>query len=410
MSNWINYNCSGNRPWLLLMAMLLNASTGVSAQCITPANNKTIPDIKLSLLVDGLQEPVAIAHAGDGSQRLFVLEQKGRIRVIHKGKLLDKPFMDISDRVRSGGERGLLGIAFHPQYKTSGRFFLDYTSDQNGLRTLVSEFHVDPSGTININKERILLTIPQPYGNHNGGQLAFGPDGYLYIGVGDGGAGDDPENNGQNLNSLLGSILRIDVDKTDGKRNYAIPADNPYINQNNARPEIWAWGLRNPWRFSFDRNTGKLYVADVGQNETEEIDIIKRGHNYGWRIMEGPHCTPGVNPKCNSKGLTPPLYSYNHDLGRSITGGYVYRGNAIKGLCGTYIYGDFVSQAIWGLRQSNGRVVAHKTLFDPRSLLRLAIDYFKDDGLLISTFGEDEAGEIYVAAYQSGRIYKIVSR
>jgi glucose/arabinose dehydrogenase len=410
MPNWINYSLFSCRPWLLVTILLLIAATEAGAQCTAPANSTAIPDIKLSLLVDGLQQPVAIAHANDGSQRLFILEQEGRIRIIHKGKLQDRPFMDIRNRVSSGGERGLLGIAFHPQFRTNGRFFINYTGNKDGLRIFVSEFQANPSGAVNINSERQLLSIAQPYSNHNGGQLAFGPDGYLYIGMGDGGSGDDPHNHGQNLSTLLGSILRIDVNKTAGKLNYAIPADNPYVNNNKARPEIWAWGLRNPWRFSFDRNTGELYAADVGQDETEEIDIIKRGHNYGWRIMEGPHCTPGVNPKCNNKGLTLPLYSYNHDIGRSITGGYVYRGNAVKGLCGTYIYGDFVSQAIWGLRQNKGKVVAHKTLFDPRSLLRLAIDYFKDDGLLISTFGEDEAGEIYVAAYQSGRIYKIVSR
>jgi glucose/arabinose dehydrogenase len=252
--------------------------------------------------------------------------------------------------------------------------------------------------------------IKQPWGNHNGGQLAFGPDGYLYIATGDGGAGNDPNNNGQNRNTLLGTILRIDVDRRDGERAYGIPPDNPFVNTPGARPEIWAWGLRNPWRFSFDRLTGELYAADVGQDDVEEIDIIERGRNYGWRIMEGNICTPGVNPDCKPQGLTPPIYTYDHAVGRSITGGYVYRGQRFAELCGVYLYGDFVSQAIWGLRVKNGKVMQHKTLFAARSLLRLAVDYFRDDGLLISSFGEDEAGEVYVASYESGRVYRIVKK
>ncbi len=374
------------------------------------STNLGIPDIKLQVIAKNIDNPVAITHAGDGSGRLFVLEQDGRVRVIKNRNLNPQPFLDIRDRVVTGGEKGLLGIAFHPQFKTNRRFYLNYTTKRPTLTTIVAQYRVNEQGVATANSERILLTITQPWGNHNGGQLAFGTDGYLYIAMGDGGSGNDPTNNGQNLSTLLGTILRIDVDSSTSDKAYAIPGDNPLLRVKNARPEIWAWGLRNPWRFSFDRLTGDLYAADVGQDDVEEINIIEKGKNYGWRIMEGPICTPGVNPVCQRTGLTLPVYSYRHDKGASITGGYVYRGKNFPELCGTYIYGDFVSQAIWGLRVQNGRVIQHKTLFSNKSLFRLAIDYFRDDGLLISTFGEDEVGELYVAAYQSGRIYKIVRK
>ena len=394
-----------SRAIFTLMGLLLS-QTGLSTECL---EGDTIPEIQLQAVVSGLEEPVAISHAGDGSGRLFVLEQAGRIRVIDKGKLQEKPLLDISGQLSAGGERGLLGIAFHPRFKQNGLLYLNYTAKQPNLKSFISEFQFKGS-SINAKSERVLLTYEQPWSNHNGGQLAFGPDSYLYIAVGDGGSGNDPQNNGQKLATLLGSILRIDIDHKDEGKAYAIPTDNPFVNTPNARPEIFAYGLRNPWRFSFDRQTDHLYAADVGQNEIEEIDIIEKGKNYGWRVMEGPQCTPGVNRDCSKKGYTLPIYSYNHDIGRSITGGYVYRGKAVPGLCGTYLYGDFVNQAIWGLRYKDGKVVAHKTLYDPKSLLSLAIDYFRDDGLLISTFGEDEDGEVYVGAYQSGIIYRIIRK
>ncbi|MBD3610774.1 MAG: PQQ-dependent sugar dehydrogenase [Gammaproteobacteria bacterium] len=387
-----------------LLALLLPLTVQANS---CDALGEAIPDIKLVKVVEGLDSPVTITHANDGSGRLFVVEQEGRIREINNDQLVKQPFLDIHDRVVDGGERGLLGLAFHPNFKANGQFYVNYTTELNDqLYTVVSEFQVI-TGLAKPGSERILLTVSQPWGNHNGGQLAFGPDGYLYIAMGDGGAGDDPHNNGQKLDTLLGSILRIDVDRQPGKNEYAIPIDNPFITTTNARPEIWAYGLRNPWRFSFDRKNGDLYAADVGQDEVEEINIINKGLNYGWRVMEGPICTPGVDPNCDKHGYTYPIYSYDHEIGASITGGYVYRGQQFPELCGVYIYGDFVSQAIWGLRYKDGEVVAQKTLFEPQSLLSLAIDYFDDDGLLISTFGEDEAGEIYVAAYQSGRIYRI---
>ena len=395
------------RPIRLALLLLMLPLAVRAVTCMPPQPANEIPDIRLTGVARGLDSPVHITHANDGSGRLFIVEQEGTVRVLSGNRLHSVPFLDIRDRVESGGEKGLLSLAFHPGFRRNGRFFVNYTTDsRQSLVTHVSEFRLGPDGSVNHGSERILLQIRQPWGNHNGGQLAFGPEGYLYIGMGDGGSANDPNDNGQNLGTLLGAVLRIDIDNADQKP-YAIPSDNPFVATRGARPEIWAYGLRNPWRFSFDRETGELYAADVGQNEVEEIDLIEKGGNYGWRIMEGPICTPGVNAECDQRGLIPPIFSYRHDVGRSITGGHVYRGKRIPALCGTYLYGDFMSQAIWGLRYRDGRVIAHKTLFDPKSLLRLAIDFFDDDGLLISSFGEDEAGEVYVAAYRSGRIYRI---
>lgn len=379
-----------------------------AAPCQSTSRN--IPKIKLQVIAKDIDKPTAITHAGDKSDRIFILEQEGKVRVMKNKTLQSQPFLDISDRVNSGGEKGLLGIAFHPKFRSNRRFYLNYTTKNPTLNTIIAEYQVDENGVAHVGSERILLTVAQPWSNHNGGQLAFGPDGYLYIAMGDGGSGDDPTNNGQNVSTLLGNILRIDVNTRNSGNAYGIPGNNPLVNKTSARPEIWAWGQRNPWRFSFDRLTGELYAADVGQDDVEEINIIEKGKNYGWRIMEGPICTPGVNPECKKTGLTLPIYSYRHDKGASITGGYVYRGNNFPELCGVYLYGDFVSQAIWGLRVKNGEVINHKTLFTNKAFYRLAIDYFRDDSLLISTFGEDEAGEVYVAAYQSGRIYKIVKK
>ena len=393
-------------PWLVVAsALLLFPPWAASQEC---RDGDSIPDIHLERFVSGVDKPVAIAHAGDNSGHLFVLEQPGRIRHIVNGRLLPEPVLDLSTAISAGGERGLLGIAFHPRFEHNRLLYLNYTARRPNLKTYISEFRFGEKN-IDLDSERVLLTIDQPWGNHNGGQLAFGPDGYLYIGVGDGGAGNDPENNGQDLSTLLGTILRLDIDRRSDGRQYAIPPDNPFITTPTARPEIFAYGLRNPWRFSFDRQNGVIYAADVGQNEVEEIDIIEKGKNYGWRVMEGPQCTPGVNSQCSTEGYVLPIYSYRHDAGRSITGGYVYRGTAIPELCGTYIYGDFVSQAIWGLRYAEGQIKQHKTLYNPKSIWNLAIDYFRDDGLLVSTFGEDENGEIYIAAYQSGIIYRIAA-
>jgi len=341
--------------------------------------------IDLDLVVDGLERPVFAGHAGDGSGRLFVLEQAGRVRVVDDGALLERPFLDLTSRVSAGGERGLLGLAFHPDFARNRRFFVDYTRASDGA-TVIAEYRAlrrDPDRASRI--RRVLLTVAQPFSNHNGGMLAFGPDGHLYIGLGDGGSGGDPRNHAQNRSSLLGKILRLDVD---GARPYAIPPDNPFAD-GGGRREIYALGLRNPWRFSFDRRSGRLFAGDVGQNESEEIDLIRRGRNYGWPIMEGRLC---FRPRtgCERSGLTLPIVSYRHAGGRcSITGGYVYRGAAIRDLVGTHLSADLCSGEIFGLRR--GR----------RSLLL-------DTDLRISSFGEDEAGELYLVDL-AGAVYRIVS-
>lgn len=338
--------------------------------------------IALTPVTQGLVQPVFIRHAGDHSHRLFILEQPGRIRILRNGALNASPFLDISGRVDFGGEMGLLGLAFHPRFAETGRFFINYTRKPDGA-TVVAEFQVSQNPDRALHNETILLTISQPYTNHNGGMLAFGPDGYLYIATGDGGAGGDPENRGQNPNTLLGKMLRIDVDQGDP---YGIPPDNPFAKQQSGR-EIFALGFRNPWRFSFDRQTGRLWAADVGQNQWEEIDVVEAGNNYGWRIMEGNHCF--LPPRgCRTTGLTLPVAEYrNQSPSCAVTGGYVYRGTRVGFLRGTYVFGDYCSGRIMGL-------------IDGQPLVLLA------SGLRISSFGEDAAGELYVVDH-GGSIYKI---
>ncbi len=341
------------------------------------------------------QQPVDIQNAGDGSNRIFIVEQRGIISVFQNSQSISskKTFLDISDKVLSGGELGLLGLAFHPDYKNNGYFFVDYTTD-NPRRTVISRFKVnaaDPDKA-DRNSEVILLEVNQPYSNHNGGQTSFGPDGYLYISLGDGGSGGDPQNNSQNLSSLLGKILRIDINKKEGVLNYAIPPDNPFKgNSSLYREEIFAFGLRNVWRFSFDFNSKKLWAADVGQNAWEEIDLIEKGGNYGWRCYEGNHSynTNG----CSGVNYIKPIWEYGHnsDGGFSITGGFVYRGRNASELLGKYIYADYVSGKIWSL-ELNGSVVNNTLIFASAGS--------------ISTFGEDENRELYFANYSNGKIYK----
>jgi len=353
--------------------------------------------------------------------RLFVLNQKGQIHIIKNGKTLNEPFLDISDRVHGsltpGSEEGLLGLAFHPDYKINGYFYVNYV-DQNDT-SIVSRFSVthDPE-TADKNSEKILLKLAQPFGNHNGGHLAFGPgDGMLYIGFGDGGKWGDPYDNAQNLNTLLGAILRINVNIGDP---YSIPADNPFIGQKDKRPEIFCYGLRNPWRFSFDRETNDLIIGDVGQNLWEEISWttwdVSKGANYGWRTMEANHC---YDPEefCDTTGLVMPVHEYPNNAaymkilmgmdnseatGCSVTGGYVYRGADNPHLWGTYIFGDYCTGRIWSFRLKDGKPVGFKNL---RKELK---KHSKDVPLFISSFGEDNLGELYVVDYL-GAIYKFVS-
>ncbi|MHC4148844.1 MAG: PQQ-dependent sugar dehydrogenase, partial [Planctomycetota bacterium] len=298
--------------------------------------------------------PVDLQHAGDGTDRIFVVEQAGRILVFPNDRdaTTSEVFLDIRGRVNnSGNEEGLLGLAFHPDYENNGYFFADYTAS-SPRRTVIAQFNVDGSNPNRADPNSILviLEVNQPFSNHNGGQIAFGPDGFLYISLGDGGSAGDPGNNGQNRQTLLGSILRIDVDNPAGGKNYSIPSDNPFVgNSSSFREEIYAFGLRNPWRFSFDPANGRLWAADVGQNRFEEIDIIENGKNYGWRIMEASSC---FNPSsgCNVTGLQLPIWEYSHGVGNSVTGGYVYHGPGRPELDGAYIYADFGSGRIWSLR------------------------------------------------------------
>jgi glucose/arabinose dehydrogenase len=353
------------------------------------------PGIALTQHASGLTSPIHLNHAGDGSGRLFVIEQRGRIRILNNGVLLGSPFLDISDRVSCCGERGLLSMAFPPNFTSKNYFYVYYTDLSGNIqisRFLVTDQNPDVADAFS---EENILTINHPiFSNHNGGQLAFGPDGFLYIGTGDGGGGGDPLGNAQNPDALLGKILRIDVES--GVTPYSIPADNPFVETFGFRPEIWAIGLRNPWRFSFDRLSGDLYIGDVGQSDFEEVDFqpvsSAGGENYGWNIMEGAQCYN--NPACDTTGLVLPIAEYDHTKGCSITGGMVYRGIVQPGLQGTYFYGDYCSGRIWGARK-NGMVWQNSLLIDT--------------ALSISSFGEDEAGEIYVADYSTGIIYKITA-
>jgi glucose/arabinose dehydrogenase len=346
------------------------------------------PEIELEERWTGLSRPVQMTHAGDGSGRLFVVEQAGRIRLIDDGELVATPFLDISDRVSCCGERGLLGLAFPPGYSSKGYFYVNYTGASGD--TVVARFLVtgDPSAA-DAGSEEVILTIDQPYSNHNGGQLAFGPDGYLYIGTGDGGSGGDPQNNAQDRLSLLGKILRIDVESGSGP--YAIPEGNPFADVDDAQPEIWALGLRNPWRFSFDTETGDLFIADVGQGDYEEINVQPAastgGENYGWRILEGSHCYE--SDPCDTRGLELPVFEYDHSLGCSVTGGFVSRSGTWPRLDGVYLFGDYCSGRVWGLREAGDS-------WEERQLA--------ETGFSISGFGIDELGAVYVLDYGSGTV------
>jgi glucose/arabinose dehydrogenase len=345
-------------------------------------------------LATGLDLPVAITHASDGSGRLFMTLQRGQIVIYDGQHVWPTPFLDIASLVSCCGERGLLSVAFHPRYASNGLLYVNYTNTKG--HTVIARYRVSSDPNVaNPHSARILLTIDQPYANHNGGQLQFGPDGYLYIGMGDGGSAGDPQNRAQNVRTLLGKMLRIDVDQ---EAPYAIPPDNPFVNTPAARGEIWASGLRNPWRFSFDRLTGVLFIGDVGQRMWEEVNVQPArspgGENYGWRRMEGKHCFHPASA-CNDDTLTLPILEYSHDLGCSITGGYRYRGRRIPQHYGTYFYGDYCSGRIWGARFDGSRWTATR-------LLRLARN--------ISAFGEDEAGELYVVRRaEPGALYRFVS-
>lgn len=348
-------------------------------------------DVRLSTVLSGLSSPVFVGHAGDGTNRLFIVEQGGTIKVLRPGSSTAMTFLDIRTKVVAGGEQGLLGLAFHPKYSSNGRFFVFYTRRGDGA-LVIAEYRASANSDIAGTTETTLLTIPHPINtNHNGGMLAFGPDNSLYIGVGDGGAGNDPPNNAQNPNVLLGKILRINVDQPDpaARTPYSSPPDNPFAN-GSGRAEIFALGLRNPWRFSFDRLTGQPWVGDVGQNVREEVDTpLLKGGNYGWRPYEGFLCT-NIDPlRCVSSSYIAPLFDYSHASGRcSVTGGYVYRGPLGVLTAGTYIYADYCTGEIFVWND------VQQLLFDTP--------------MFISSFGEDEQGELYVVDL-NGSISRIVT-
>ena len=344
-----------------------------------------------------LDRMVLLTHAGDDTGRLFVVLQPGRIVVFENDPAVESThtFLDIRERVSdAGNEEGLLGLAFDPAYVENGYFYV-YYSAARPRRSVISRFSVSPGdpNRADPGSELVFMEVEQPYSNHNGGHLVFGPDGMLYVGLGDGGAAGDPQGNGQDTSTLLGSILRIDVSRLDDLGTYEVPDDNPLAGSGGtARGEIWAYGLRNPWRFSFDRETGTLWAADVGQNLYEEIDIIRPGLNYGWNVMEGSHCFRQQG--CDAQGLTMPVAEYGRDGGCSVTGGHVYRGRRIPSLYGAYLYGDFCSGKIWALRHDGAAVTEHMEI--------------ADTGLSISSFGEDPSGEVYVLTFE-GVIYRFAA-
>jgi glucose/arabinose dehydrogenase len=378
------------RTCLTLVTFLAcTSSVGVNGD---PNGNGLPAAMRLDEVVSGLTRPVYLT-APSGDPRLFIVEQPGRIRIVRDGQLRQEPFLDIVSKVGSeGNEQGLLSVAFHPDYSSNGLFYVNYTDTEGDTR--VERYSASADADVaDPGSAKLILGFDQPYGNHNGGHVLFGPYGMLYIATGDGGSGGDPQGNGQNRGSLLGKILRIDVDGGDP---YAVPADNPFVGQAGVRPEIWAYGLRNPWRVAFDPESELLFVADVGQSTNEEISVVpadQGGINFGWNTMEARHCFP-PNSSCSQTGLTLPVVEYPRSDGISITGGYVYRGSAIPDLQGHYLYADYGRQWIRSFRYENGEV-------------RDSGDLDLEDVSSISSFGVDGAGELYVVSL-AGRVLKLV--
>ena len=387
---------------LAFVAMIFS-TLAVSAADLGVSIESAFPNLRIA-------RPIVITHAGDGSNRIFVASQLGSVHVFDKNSEVEEAavFFDHEEQVTykdKENEEGLLGFAMHPNYKENGEFFLFYTTAGAEHTSVVSRFRVskDNPNKADSTYEEELIRIPQPFWNHNGGTLAFGPDGYLYIALGDGGKGGDPLKNGQNLSTLNGSILRIDVDNKDEGKNYAVPKSNPFVKAKGAKPEIYAYGFRNVWRLSFDRVTGTFYAADVGQKLWEEINIVKRGGNYGWNLREGnhPYVTEsgekGSGPRPN---LIDPIFEYDHETGKSITGGVVYRGQAAPSLNGMYVYADYVSGRIWALEHDykSGKVIANHEIPNKSAA---------GENIPIITFGEDQDGEVYFTTQlRGGEIFK----
>ena len=377
---------------LTLCAAVVLAACSSSPDSTGPTPIPTSFGIVAQQVASGLSSPVYLTSP-PGDSRLFVVEQGGRIRIIENGVLLFAPFLDIADKVGTGGERGLLSVAFHPSFKTNGFFYVYYTGTNGDIRVERYSVLTSTANFANANSAKLIITVPHSSAsNHNGGLLMFGPDGKLYIGVGDGGGAGDPFGNSQNKGTLLASLLRIDVDGGDP---YSIPAGNPYIGISGARAELWAIGLRNPWRYAFDRVTGMLYVADVGQDKFEEVNVVPAtapGVNYGWNLMEGLSCY--VATTCNKTGLQLPVIDYSHSDGScSITGGFVYRGSAMPEVAGQYFYSDYCLGFLKSFRYDNGAAV------DVRDWNLKSIGS-------VTSFGEDATGELYMTS-ANGRVYKL---
>jgi glucose/arabinose dehydrogenase len=377
---------------VLILGMMLSGCGSVSRPAASPAA------ISLQLVTSGLTSPLDLEQPADSSGRLFVVEQGGRIRILQNGTLLPQSFLDISSKIVpnfAGTEMGLLGMTFHPSFQQNRKFYLNYVRSSSGqIQSVIAEYVQSPanSNLADPASERILLVVNQAgnFPNHKAGQLAFGPDGFLYFGLGDGGGAGDPFGHGQNTQTLLGKMMRIDVNSTSPGLAYSIPPDNPFAT-GGGLPEIFAIGFRNPWRFSSDRATGRLFVADVGQNSFEEVDLVQKGGNYGWNIMEGAHCFDPPSG-CNMTGLTPPIVEIPHPEAEAVIGGFVYHGTALADLQGSYIFGD-LNGKIWSLQEGPPNTFTRKLL--------------SNSGLSISSFGQDEDGEIYVVDF-TGKVFKIV--
>lgn len=400
----------------LFAVAILSGSSMLGAHCTIAADAVVEEpiDVSVTRAFENLifNRPIVVTHASDGSNRVFVAEQDGVIKAFANDPDVEEAtvFLDIDERCRyrdNNNEEGLLGFAFHPKFKVNGQVFAYYTTASEEHTSFVSRFTLskDDPNTVDASTEEVLLKIPQPFWNHNGGTIAFGHDGYLYIGLGDGGSGSDPDGNGQNLATMLGSILRIDVDSKDDGKQYAIPKDNPFVDHVvskrkgktvMAQPEIYAYGLRNVWRMAFDRETGKLWAGDVGQGLWEEINIIEKGGNYGWNVREAKHWFRPDGNDTKSDQMIDPIWEYHHDIGKSITGGLVYRGNEVPELVGKYVYGDYVTGLLWALEHDGEKTVGNYSLLQ------------SGDKLPIMSFGDDEAGEVYFTT-TFGQLYKFKS-
>ncbi len=379
------------QPAAPLLGAALAAALFIAAG---PACSRPSGPYRAIPFASGLDKPLYLVQAPGDSTRFFILEQSGRIRIVAGGRLREAPFLDLSREVfdpdaRGGGERGLLGLAFHPAYAVNGRFVVNYTDREGDTR--IVEYRAAGPDAADPASARLILTVEQPYTNHNGGMVEFGPDGYLYIGMGDGGSAGDPQNRAQDLGSLLGKLLRLDLDAAPPGQPYGIPAENPFVGIKGARPEIWAYGLRNPWRFSFDPASSELWIADVGQKAWEEVNRQPAGaggQNYGWRLREGAHCyEPPAD--CERPGLVDPVHEYSHEQGCSITGGYLYRGRALPALRGHYVFGDWCAAKVWALAPESGEWEEILSDLGP-----------------ITSFGRDHQGELYVTE-GGGKVWRL---